>query len=66
MRHAQLLLRHATARLTRVLLEISIAAMLLGTPLGIAAALGAPSGALSMEPLGDIAGTASSFMSAAR
>jgi pilus assembly protein CpaC len=49
MRNAPFLLRRATSCLTHVLLEISIAAMLLGAPLGIIAASGAPNGALSME-----------------
>jgi pilus assembly protein CpaC len=49
MRNVPFLLRRATSCLTHVLLEISIAAMLLGAPLGITAASGAPSGTLSME-----------------
>jgi pilus assembly protein CpaC len=49
LRNAAFLLRHATSRLTHVLLEISIAAMLLGAPLGITAASAASNGVLSME-----------------
>jgi pilus assembly protein CpaC len=45
-----MLARHATLRLTRLLLEISVVAMLLGAPPGITAALAAPaSGVLSIE-----------------
>ena len=45
-----MLARHAKSRLTSLLLEISVAAMLLGAPPGITAALAAPaSGVLSIE-----------------
>jgi pilus assembly protein CpaC len=44
------LMRRSTSRLTRHLLEISIAVILLGSPLGAAAALAAPAtGSLSLE-----------------
>lgn len=49
LRHAHHLVRRVTSRLTGVLLEISIAALLIGPPLGITAASAAPDNVLSME-----------------